>query len=120
MLPRLDVGVWIFFVLSGLFICRPYVRAALGGTEPAPTRTYALRRLSRVYPLYWFVLGVSVLTEAGPRPPSGQLLADVLLLNVYVPAWAIGPTGRKFGEKKLNTEGASRGLWPRPLSASSR
>ena len=100
-LPRLDVGVWIFFVLSGLFICRPYVRAALGGTEPAPTRTYALRRLSRVYPLYWFVLGVSVLTEAGPRPPSGQLLADVLLLNVYVPAWAIGPITQAWS---LSTE----------------
>lgn len=100
-LPRLDVGVWIFFVLSGLFICRPYIRSILHGGPRVPTRTYAARRLSRIYPLYWFVLGFSLLTAPTPLPPPGRLVADVLLLNAYVPAWTIGPITQAWS---LSTE----------------
>jgi peptidoglycan/LPS O-acetylase OafA/YrhL len=93
-LPRLDVGVWVFFVLSGLLVSRPFVRAALAGTSAAGapvTGTYLLRRAVRVMPLYWVVLAVTLLTDPGPLPGAGQLGADVLLLHIYWPAWAIGP-----------------------------
>ncbi|MBS1838824.1 MAG: acyltransferase, partial [Actinobacteria bacterium] len=89
-LPRLDVGVNVFFVLSGLLVTRPFVRRYLAGSAQGPLSAYARRRLSRIYPLYWVVLGVVVLTAA-TRPSWTQLLADALLVHTYRPAWAIGP-----------------------------
>jgi peptidoglycan/LPS O-acetylase OafA/YrhL len=100
-LPRLDVGVTVFFVLSGLLITRPFLRRVLDDAPPPALGTYAKRRLSRVYPLYWVVLGVVLLTSAAPRPPLGQLLADVTLLHVYRPSWAIGPITQAWS---LSTE----------------
>ncbi len=88
-LPRLDVGVTIFFVLSGLLVSRPFVRKVLASSPPPDTRTYAVRRLSRVYPVYWVVLAVTLITVG--RGSWGEVLADVLLVHIYVPGWAIGP-----------------------------
>lgn len=52
LLARLDVGVAIFFVLSGFLLTRAWLlRAALG--RPAPsTRTYFWHRALRIIPLY--------------------------------------------------------------------
>lgn len=89
-LPRLDVGVNVFFVLSGLLVTRPFVRRFLAGADQGPLSIYARRRLSRIYPLYWVVLAVVLLT-ASARPSWPQILADALLVHPYRPAWAIGP-----------------------------
>jgi peptidoglycan/LPS O-acetylase OafA/YrhL len=90
-LPRLDVGVWIFFVLSGLLVGRPFVRAMIWGAERPDTGRYLLRRAVRVFPLYWVVLGVTLLTDGKPLPGAGQFAADALLVHIYKPSWAIGP-----------------------------
>ncbi len=88
-LPRLDVGVAVFFVLSGLLVGRPFVRRIIRG-EPGPAfRPYAIRRVSRIYPVYWFVLIVTFITVGHGGP--GQVVADLLLLHIYNPGWAIGP-----------------------------
>jgi len=52
LLARLDVGVAIFFVLSGFLLSRPFLaRAALG--RPAPsTGRYYWKRVLRIIPLY--------------------------------------------------------------------
>ena len=88
-LPRLDVGVTVFFVLSGLLVARPFIRRTLRAAPPGDVRRYARRRLSRVYPAYWVVLAVTLITVA--RGSWAEVLADVLLVHIYVPAWAIGP-----------------------------
>ena len=88
-LPRLDVGVTVFFVLSGLLVGRPFVRRFLTDEPPPALRDYAIRRISRVYPAYWVVLAITLITVA--RPGWQETLADLLLLHVYVPSWAIGP-----------------------------
>ena len=68
LLPRLDVGVPIFFVLSGLLIARPFLRAVADDRPaPAPVR-YLLRRAARIYPLYWVVLAVSLAAASGELP----------------------------------------------------
>lgn len=100
-LPRLDVGVSIFFVLSGLLVTRPYLRRVLSDDVLPEFGPYARRRLSRVFPLYWVVLAVTLLTAAGARPPLGRLLADVFLVHIYVPGWAIGPITQSWS---LSTE----------------
>ena len=101
LLPRLDVGVSIFFVLSGLLVTRPYLRRVLSGDVLPEFGPYARRRLSRVFPLYWMVLAVTLLTAVGARPTVGRLLADVFLVHIYVPAWAIGPITQSWS---LSTE----------------
>lgn len=91
LIPRLDVGVSIFFVLSGLLVTRPFIAALLDGNRSPALRPYALRRVSRIYPLYWVVLAVSLILAGGPRPPLLDLLGDVALLHIYRPSTAIGP-----------------------------
>jgi peptidoglycan/LPS O-acetylase OafA/YrhL len=56
---RLDVGVYIFFVISGFLLYRPFVRARLGRQPRAPeTKVYAWRRFLRIGPTYWVALTI--------------------------------------------------------------
>src|SRR5437763_2343988 len=55
---HLDVGVTIFFLISGFLLYRPFARARLEG-EPMPSAgAYAWRRLLRIVPAYWLALTV--------------------------------------------------------------
>ena len=47
---RLDVGVAIFFLISGFLLYRPFVFARLGGEERPSTGAYAWRRFLRIVP----------------------------------------------------------------------
>lgn len=82
---NLNVGVTIFFVISGFLIYRPYVRAQLAGTKgPALTRFYR-RRLLRIVPAYWVAL-----TLLSLYPGSTDTFADwpkfYFFLQVYTPS----------------------------------
>src|SRR5919199_254708 len=58
---RLEVGVSVFFVISGFLLYRPFVRARLE-SEPAPhAGAYAWRRFLRIVPGYWVALTVVAL-----------------------------------------------------------
>jgi peptidoglycan/LPS O-acetylase OafA/YrhL len=58
---RLDVGVSIFFLLSGFLLYRPFVRARLLGERQPHTLSYAWRRFLRIVPAYWLALTVTVI-----------------------------------------------------------
>jgi len=60
-LSRLDVGVTIFFVLSGFLLYRPFVRARLEGTPLPRAVAYGWRRALRILPAYWVALTVIAL-----------------------------------------------------------
>jgi peptidoglycan/LPS O-acetylase OafA/YrhL len=71
LLARLDIGVTLFFVLSGFLLYRPFVAARLEA-RPAPRlRDYARRRVLRIVPAYWLALTVLAiwpgLTFTAPR-----------------------------------------------------
>jgi peptidoglycan/LPS O-acetylase OafA/YrhL len=55
---RLDVGVSIFFAISGFLLYRPFVRARLSEGDPPGAVSYAWRRLLRIGPAYWVALTV--------------------------------------------------------------
>jgi peptidoglycan/LPS O-acetylase OafA/YrhL len=58
---RLDVGVAVFFLISGFLLYRPFVRAHVR-TESAPaTGPYAWRRFLRIVPAYWVALTVTTI-----------------------------------------------------------
>ena len=59
-LARLDVGVAVFFVLSGFLLYRPFVARRLAGKPRLDTRSYLRNRALRIYPAYWLALTVLV------------------------------------------------------------
>ena len=58
-MQHLNVGVSIFFVLSGFLLFRPFVAAHLAGASPPAVGRYLRRRLVRIFPAYWLALAVS-------------------------------------------------------------
>lgn len=74
-------GVWLFFAISGFVISRPFLRALVAG-EPLPHLVpYAVRRVLRIYPVYWIALAV-VLVVGGAIGPRRLLLHAALLHNL--------------------------------------
>lgn len=64
--PLGPIGVWIFFVLSGFLITRILLdsrRDTPGANRQALARFY-IRRILRIFPLYYFVLLLAFLTSA--------------------------------------------------------
>jgi peptidoglycan/LPS O-acetylase OafA/YrhL len=58
---HLDVGVSVFFLISGFLLYRPFVRARLRGDESPRVPAYAARRFLRIAPAYWVALTVVAL-----------------------------------------------------------
>jgi len=56
-----DVGVSVFFVLSGFLLSIPFWRAYLEGGSLPSLREYVRRRAARIVPGYYAALGVSAL-----------------------------------------------------------
>jgi peptidoglycan/LPS O-acetylase OafA/YrhL len=56
---HLNVGVSVFFVLSGFLLFRPFVLADLAGDRAPAAVPYLVRRLVRIFPAYWVALFVS-------------------------------------------------------------
>jgi len=55
---RLDVGVTVFFVISGFLLYRPFVASRLEGRPRPAVWRYARRRALRILPAYWVALTV--------------------------------------------------------------
>ncbi len=86
---RLEIGVALFFVLSGFLLFRPWVvAAATGGTSPGLAR-YARHRLRRVMPGYLVTVLATfelyVVFTPGPNPAQTWhgLLRYLTLTQIY-------------------------------------
>lgn len=55
---HLDVGVTVFFLISGFLLYRPFVRARMTGERGPHVPAYAWRRFLRIAPAYWVALTV--------------------------------------------------------------
>jgi peptidoglycan/LPS O-acetylase OafA/YrhL len=56
---RLNIGVALFFLLSGFLLYRPFVAARYDASRPAiRIRDYTRRRVLRIVPAYWVALTV--------------------------------------------------------------
>jgi peptidoglycan/LPS O-acetylase OafA/YrhL len=60
---RLDVGVTIFFLISGFLLYRPFVRARFAGEREPSAAAYAWRRFLRIVPAYWVALTIIALVQ---------------------------------------------------------
>jgi peptidoglycan/LPS O-acetylase OafA/YrhL len=61
LLAHLNLGVAIFFLISGFLLYRPFIAHRTGGPQAPAVRDYAKRRFLRIYPAYWLALTVLVL-----------------------------------------------------------
>lgn len=85
-LARLDVGVPIFFVLSGFLLYRPFAVRRFAGAPTGDVRRYTRRRLLRIFPAYWVALTiVAFVLRAPPFADPHSIVAHYLLLQIYDP-----------------------------------
>ena len=86
---RMEIGVPIFFVLSGFLLFGPWVRAAAAGTPSPSLRRYGWHRVRRIMPAYVVtVLAAYALYHyrtAGPNPGHSWngLLRNLTLTQIY-------------------------------------
>jgi peptidoglycan/LPS O-acetylase OafA/YrhL len=86
---RMEIGVPIFFVLSGFLLFRPWVQAAARGGPPPSVRRYAWHRVRRIMPAYVVTVVAAYLVyhfrTAGPNPGHTWegLFRNLTLTQIY-------------------------------------
>ena len=102
-LENLDLGLYLFFVLSGYLIARPYVSAYIDGRPLPSLGSYGRNRALRIIPAFWVVttilllrhnLFVDVLPRGTFNASPVQLAAIFLFLQNWWPstdAVLVGP-----------------------------
>jgi peptidoglycan/LPS O-acetylase OafA/YrhL len=88
----LEHGLYLFFVLSGYLIARPFVQSFIAGQPPPPTWSYLRNRALRIIPLFWFVTTLVVI-RYGSEGASGLDVVGVYLFGqnyTHEPAWVNG------------------------------
>jgi peptidoglycan/LPS O-acetylase OafA/YrhL len=86
---RMEIGVPIFFVLSGFLLFSPWVRASVRGRDGPSVRRYAWHRVRRIVPAYVItVLAAYALYHfrtAGPNPGHTWLglFRNLTLTQIY-------------------------------------
>lgn len=86
---RMEIGVPIFFVLSGFLLFGPWVRAAMSGGRAPSVRRYAWHRVRRIMPAYVVTVLAAYLVyhfrTAGPNPGHTWegLLRNLTLTQIY-------------------------------------
>ena len=91
---RMEIGVPIFFVLSGYLLFGPWVKAAMAGGPPPSLRRYARNRVRRIMPAYVLTVAAAYLIyhfrQVGPNPGHSWygLLRNLTLTHIYTDNYA--------------------------------
>lgn len=86
---RMEIGVPMFFVLSGFLLFRPWVKSAATGAPWPSVSRYARNRLRRIMPAYAVTVLIAYLIyhfrEAGPNPGHTWLglVRNLTLTQIY-------------------------------------
>ena len=86
---RMEIGVPIFFALSGFLLFGPWVRAAVAGSAGPSLRRYAWHRVRRIMPAYAVTVLAAYLIyhfrDGGPNPGHTWmgLLRNLTLTQIY-------------------------------------
>ena len=101
---RGEVGVSLFFVLSGCLLSLPFWNAFVNGTRIPSLRFYAINRAARIVPAYWFNLITCTLIALwlfDQKINWWRLISGLFFINSYHyssffpaelngPLWSIG------------------------------
>ncbi len=86
---RMDIGVSIFFVLSGFLLYRPFVQNQFDKASSTKTNHFWLLRLTRIYPAYWLALLVLLGFNAIELVGTNQVTMAFSLTQIYDPTWGL-------------------------------
>src|SRR6266487_2807271 len=90
---RMDVGVAVFFMISGFLLYRPFVAARLAERHGSRPLAYFWRRALRIFPAYWVALTITVFVLHVPKniPPAKDMFLYYGLGHLYSLGNVIGP-----------------------------
>ena len=94
---RMNIGVTIFFLISGFLLYRPFVAARVAGRPPLAVIPFLRRRALRILPAYWAALTLLTiwpgLDGVSDDPLRYYLLGQTYrvstTLNGITPAWTL-------------------------------
>jgi peptidoglycan/LPS O-acetylase OafA/YrhL len=98
---RFDIGVPVFFALSGFLLSRPYIDAILDDRSLPDWRGFYRRRVVRIIPAYWLALTATYLwlrPDSATRATGIDYPLHYLFLQIYPadsfprgisPAWTL-------------------------------
>src|SRR3954447_12633392 len=85
-LQQLNVGVAVFFLISGFLLYRPFARARYAGEKSPGIAAYAERRALRIFPAYWAALvGVVILVGASGEAATATRVFSIHGALAYFP-----------------------------------
>lgn len=87
-LGNLDLGLFLFFVLSGYLLTRPFVAGR------PDLRRYVRNRILRIVPAFW-VVALATLIYFGPR---GATAWEVLSVPAFVQSYVPNPFAQVYGQ----------------------
>ena len=91
LLARLDIGVPIFFALSGFLMFRPIAASLLDDVPLRPALDHLWRRAMRVYPAFWVALGLIVLLTSEAFTSAAMAVTTSALAHIHHPDLVRGP-----------------------------
>ncbi len=127
-LARLNVGVAVFFVISGFLLYRPMLVGRLGDGPRVRLGDYARRRVLRIVPAYWVALTVLAVYPGLPGVFGshwwvyygfGQDYSTTTVTSGIGPAWSLGCEVVFYallpfislGLGRLSSAAGRRGVW---------
>jgi peptidoglycan/LPS O-acetylase OafA/YrhL len=98
---RADVGVAVFFVISGFLLYRPFVLARFRQADAPATLPYFQRRFLRIFPAFWLVFTLVLFVPAlhgltFEMPSFGGLVAHYTLTHIYFQQHVLGPVQQSW------------------------
>jgi len=91
LLARLDIGVPVFFALSGFLLFRPVAASVIDGRPLRRARDHLARRALRVYPAFWAALLLITAVTSESFRDIGAAATTALLVHIHWPDHLIGP-----------------------------
>jgi peptidoglycan/LPS O-acetylase OafA/YrhL len=88
---RLEIGVEVFFVISGFLLYRPFVAAHMEQKAPPEKWAFWRRRLKRIIPAYWvaFLIVTYVMHDDTVRHAWYSPLVYLGFAQIYLPHYAV-------------------------------
>lgn len=88
---RLEIGVEVFFVISGFLLYRPFAVQHFGGRAAPAATSFWVRRLKRIIPAYWlaFIVATYVLKADSGGPGWKGPLVFLGFGQIYFPQYIL-------------------------------
>jgi len=80
---NLNIGVSIFFTLSGYLLFKPFAEAILRKTVGPNLKSFYVKRAARIFPGYWVTLITLALAGAIAIPNASGLIRNVFLVHPF-------------------------------------